>query len=385
MRWYFAVPALAALSFAAGCSSGSQPLPEMQTPALRVAPGQLHRQIGNPIKHVVIVIQENRSFDNVFAGFPGADTKMHGYMHDGTKVLLEPIAYQVRDMNHDFRTGVMDWDNGKMDGFDLNGTSGTQTIGRFAYSYLERSQVQPYWTIASRYVLADHMFPTMFGPSYTAHLTLIAGSADIANDVSEADFPSASPWGCDAPAGTQTATVNVQRVVSDGGPFPCLTRLRTMADTLDAAHLSWKYYAPAIGTSDSGQLWSSFDAISSVRYGPDWSTHVVSPPQQVIADAKAGRLAAVSWVVPDFLWSDHPYAGTDYGPSWVAGVINAIGQSPAWKSTAIVVVWDDWGGFYDNVPPPQRDFRGLGIRVGCLIVSPYVRPHVSHTVYEFGS
>ncbi len=79
------------------------------------------------------------------------------------------------------------------------------------------------------------------------------------------------------------------------------------------------------------------------------------------------------------------YAGTPYGPSWIASIVNAVGESPQWRSTAIVVVWDDWGGFYDNVPPPQRDFRGLGIRVGCLIVSPYVRPHVSHTEYEFGS
>ncbi len=104
-----------------------------------------------------------------------------------------------------------------------------------------------------------------------------------------------------------------------------------------------------------------------------------------LTDVANGKLAGVTWVVPDFLWSDHPEAGTDYGPSWVASIVNAIGTSPDWKSTAIVVLWDDWGGWYDNVPPPQLDFRGLGIRVGCLIISPYVRPHVSHTVYEFGS
>jgi phospholipase C len=105
----------------------------------------------------------------------------------------------------------------------------------------------------------------------------------------------------------------------------------------------------------------------------------------VLVDAASGKLPAVAWVVPDYLWSDHPSAGTPYGPSWVAAVVNAIGASRDWKSTAIVVVWDDWGGWYDNVPPPQVDFRGLGIRVGCIIISPYVRPHVSHTTYEFGS
>jgi phospholipase C len=355
-----------------------------------VPPGAASAQLefargpGRYIKHIVIAVQENRSFDNVFDGFPGADSQAYGYMSDGTKQTLEPIPFEVRDMDHGFSAGVMDWDNGKMDRFDLNPTSAGHTIGSFAYSHLERSAVKPYWEIAKRYVLADHMFPTMFGPSFTAHLTLIAGTADLNPSESEADFPTQSPWGCDAPSSTTTSTVNTNRVVSSGGPMPCFTQFRTLANTLDAAGASWKYYAPAIGSDDSGELWSAFDAISSVRYGADWS-HVVSPPTQILTDAAKGKLANVSWVVPDFDWSDHPYAGTPYGPSWIASIINAIGKSPQWRSTAIVVVWDDWGGFYDNVPPPQKDFRGLGIRVGCLIVSPYVRPHVSHTVYEFGS
>lgn len=338
------------------------------------------------IKHVVIVVQENRSFENVFAGFPGADAPMYGSMHDRKKVRLEPIPFEEHEIEHNWATALTDWDHGKMDGFDLNaaGASG-KPAGAFAYSYLEHSEIQPYWTMAKEYVLADHMFPTMFGESFTAHLTLVAGTADLTPTLSLVNDPSQSiPWGCDDASGTTTWTVNAQRVVAGGGPFPCFTQFRTMADTLDAAHLSWRYYAPVVGGSDSGQVWSSFDAIRNVRYGPDWR-RIVSPPQQILADAAHKKLAAVTWVIPDFLWSDHPYAGKPYGPSWVAAVVNAIGNSPAWRSTAIVVLWDDWGGFFDNVPPPHRDFRGLGIRVGCIIVSPYVRPHVSHTVYEFGS
>src|SRR5262249_4032931 len=159
-------------------------------------------------------------------------------------------------------------------------TSGGQTIARFAYSYLERSAVEPYWTIAKRYVLADHMFPTMFGPSFTGHLTLIAGTADLNPTESEADVPTNSPWGCDAPSSTTTSPVNTNRVVGGNGPMPCFTQFRTMADTLDAAGVSWRYYAPAIGSNDSGNLWSAFDAISNVRHGADWS-RVVSPPQQI--------------------------------------------------------------------------------------------------------
>lgn len=362
--------------------------PPPSAPALPGAPfyraSVFARGPGKYIKHIVIAVQENRSFDNVFDGFPGADTQPYGYMSDGTKQTLQPIPFEVKDMDHSFSAGVMDWNGGKMNQFDLNGTSVGHTIGAFAYSYLERNEVEPYWTIAKRYVLADHMFPTMFGPSFTAHLTLIAGTADLNPAESEADFPSESPWGCDASSSSTTSTVDANRVVSGGGPKPCFTQFRTLADTLDAAGVTWKYYAPTIGSSDSGNLWSAFDAISRVRYGADWS-HVISPPGQILVDAAHGNLANVSWVVPDFDWSDHPYSGTQYGPSWIASIVNTIGRTPQWKSTAIVVVWDDWGGFYDNVPPPQKDFRGLGIRVGCLIVSPYVRPHVSHTVYEFGS
>jgi len=334
----------------------------------------------------VIVIQENRSFDNIFAGFPGADTQMYGYMHNGTKVALEPIPFAPHDMYHTWESAIMDWDNGKMDQFDLNGNvEYGGTAGAFAYSYLERSAVAPYWAMAKQYVLADHMFPTMFGPSYTAHLTLIAGTADLSPTESEANIPSVMPWGCDAPAGTTSSTVNAERVVSSAGPFPCFTQFRTLADTLDAANVSWKYYAPVVGGKILGGLWSAFDSIKNVRYSPDWKKNVISPPQRILTDAAHGHLASVSWVVPDYDWSDHPFAGTPYGPSWVASVVNAVGKSPDWNSTAIIVVWDDWGGFFDNVPPPQRDFRGLGIRVGCIIISPYVKPHVEHRTYEFGS
>jgi len=197
------------------------------------------------------------------------------------------------------------------------------------------------------------------------------------------DLPDATPWGCDAPAGTATAEVNPQRVVgSHDGPFPCFTQFRTMADTLDAANVSWKYYAPNILKQPA---WSAFDAIQNVRHGADWAK-VTSPQTQVLLDAQNGALPAVSWVTPDSQDSDHPGAGSDTGPSWVAAVVNAVGEGPDWDSTAIVVLWDDWGGWYDNVPPPQLDFKGLGIRVPCIIVSPYAKTnYVSHTQYEFSS
>jgi phospholipase C len=342
--------------------------------------------IGTYIKHVVIIVQENRSLDNLFAGFPNADAHMYGYEHDGTKVTLQSIPFQQKYLDHYLKTAIMDWDNGKMDHFDLEKSGGNEVpAGKYPYSYVERSETTPYWAMAQQYVLADHMFPTLWGASFTAHLTLIAGTADLTPTLTEADVPTATPWGCDAPRGTKTDTYGSNGVEQFDTPQPpCFTQFHTMADTLDAAGVSWKYYAPAI-TQGGGDTWSSFDAIKKVRYSSDWTNRVISPPQTIFTDASKGQLAGVSWVIPDANWSDHPDAGTPYGPSWVSAVVNAVGNSSAWKTTAIVVVWDDWGGWFDDAAPPQKDFRGLSIRVPCLIISPYVKPHVSHTVYEFGS
>lgn len=345
---------------------------------------------GKYIKHVVIIVQENRSFDNLFYGFTGAHYATHGRLHDGTTVALHPENLRGATIQNNWRAAITDWDGGRMDGFDLAGygTPPTGPAGTHAYAYVYRSQIEPYWAMASQYVLADHMFPTMFGPSFTAHLDLIASTADLNPNHSLVDTPSSVPWGCDAPSGTTSSLLNGQRgegILS--GPFPCFTQFRTLADTLDAARVTWRYYAPEVnGGNLGGQVWTEFDAIRSVRYGLDWQRNIVSPPTRVLADAANGRLPSVAWVIPDAQDSDHPGFGSDSGPSWVASVVNAIGKSSAWSSTAIVILWDDWGGFYDNVPPPQLDFRGLGIRVPAIVVSPFARPHyVSHTQYEFGS
>lgn len=120
-------------------------------------------------------------------------------------------------------------------------------------------------------------------------------------------------------------------------------------------------------------------------YGPDWK-NVISPQTRILTDVQNGSLAEVSWVTPDWQDSDHTGSGYNRGPSWVTSVVNAIGESPYWRSTAIFVLWDDWGGWYDDAPPPQRDFRGLGIRVPCIIISPYAKAgYIDHSVYEFGS
>ena len=352
--------------------------------------------IGSYIQHVVIVVQENRSFDNIFAGFPGADAPTYGYAHDGSLVPLRPITFSGQDLQHGWQMAINNWNKGSMNGFDLNeygSTAGGPSAGTYPYAYIERSLVAPYWAMARQYVLADHMFPTEMGGSFTAHIDLIAGTSYLNSpSLAEVDAPTTTPWGCDAPAGTTTATLNTLQHWSNTGPFPCFAStpsgsatIGTMAPLLDAANVSWKYYAPSYSsTASGGAFWSEFDAIHDVRYGADWKNVVLQT--NVLSDVAGGTLPSVSWVIPDAQDSDHAGISGDTGPSWVASVVNAVGKSKYWNSTAIVVLWDDWGGWYDDVPPPQLDFVGLGIRVPCIIISPYAKPHyVSHTQYEFGS
>jgi phospholipase C len=343
------------------------------------------------IKHVVIVIQENRSFDNFFATFPGADGTTEGLLHTGKlfKLVKRNLVF-VQDLNHQRSGFLTEYDGGKMDGFDLTrfGASGTGgPAGTFPLQYVDPAQIQPYWALAKRYVLADHMFQTQGSGSFTAHQDLIRGDTAIDPHETLIDWPSRGPWGCDAPSGTKTSLLTDTGVyLFNKGPFPCLG-YATLRDLLDAKHVSWKYYVPPLLVPGStGFLWNAFDAIKAVRNSPDWSNDVVSPETTIFKDIAANRLPAVSWLIPNGPNSDH-VSGSDTGPSWVAQVVNAIGQSPAWNSTAVIVVWDDWGGFFDHEKPPFQDTAGgLGFRVPMIVVSPYARAgYVSHTQYEFGS
>jgi phospholipase C len=385
IRWFGGVVlALCALAVI-GCGSsggGSSPLPVLPPPT--GGPPQNGPE-GKYLKHVVLIVQENRTFNDIFAGFKGADSSMYGYTHTGVKVRLKAITFMGPDVLHNWGNAMTDWNDGRMNGFDRSLYTNNAPAGTYTYAYLQRKQVAPYWTMAREYSLADHMFPTMFGPSFTAHLDLIASTTNLTPDEAEVDGPTGQPWGCNAPTGTWTYLLNPQRVRSGDGPFPCFTQYNTMAQTLDAAHVSWKYYAP-YGKYALARLWSPFATIRDVRYGPDWERNIISPQTTVLKDIANGKLPQFSWVIPDAMDSDHAGTESDKGPSWVAAVVNAIGESEYWKTTAIVVLWDDWGGWYDPVPPPQLDFVGLGIRVPCIVISPYARAgHVSHTQYEFGS
>lgn len=359
------------------------------------------------VHHVVVVIQENRTVDNLFHDFPGADTVNYGIAHDGTRVKLEPVPLTARyDISNGFTDFDRSYDRGRMDGFDLRriGAAPRPDVPLDAaqypnYAYVPSSEVAPYWAMARQYTLGDHMFQSNIDQSFAGHLYLVAAHAGGAVNV-----PSERPWGCDSPGSSRVAILDrhSRRHRISSRVFPCFD-FQTLPDELDRQHLSWRYYAPRVNPSrdwrryavnveaqmkslDFGQNWSALQAIAHVRYGADWDLRVISPPAQFLKDVQSGHLASVTWIVPDWKNSDHALSQSDTGPSWVSAVVNAVGKSEFWKDTTIFVVWDDSGGWYDHVRPPVVGYDGLGLRVPLLVVGPYAKRHyVSHTQYEFGS
>jgi len=340
-----------------GCGSGG--IPPIKTPLLPIH----QAEPPSPITHIVIIMQENRSFDNLFNGFPGADTALTGRRY-GQRIPLQPLPLGAHlDLEHSHRAWWRDWDYGKLDGF-----------GEKAYAYVPESDVEPYWRLAFQYTLGDRMFQSNTGPSFVAHQYMIAGQSGKADE-----NPNSRTWGCDAAADTRVALIGPNGTDLPG-VYPCFD-YRTMADLLDAKHISWRYYAP--GSTDGFFILSAFQAIRHIRFGRDWVGKVISPETEVLNDIGRGKLAQVTWIVPSWAHSDHPGSG-DEGPDWVASIVNAIGANDQlWKSTAIFISWDDWGGWYDHVNPPQLDEMGLGFRVPVLVVSPYARHgYVSHKTHE---
>jgi len=364
----------------AGCGSANVPSGSAS------GPGAVTPASGTPIRHVIIVVQENRSFDNLFNGYPGADTVASGTRYDGSSVALQPVPLEDgRDVGHFHYSFDLAYDAGRLDGFEFEQSYGIvhgayQVVPEpptLPFAYVPSAETKPYWALANGFTLADRMFQSNSGPSYTAHQYLIAGQSADADEV-----PTSAVWGCDAaPGSTVPVLVNG---VDTGGIFPCFG-YATIADELDAAHVDWRFYQPP-ASDPSARQFSAFDAVRQIRFGPDWKTKIVSPETTIFSDLTSGNLPAVSYLIPQFANSDHALAHSNTGPSWITAVVNAVGASPYWNSTAILITWDDWGGWYDHVNPPQLDGMGLGFRVPLLVVSPYAKHgYVSHVRHEFGS
>jgi len=333
----------------------------------------------NPIKHIVYIVKENRSFDSFFGQFPNADGATQGMLSNGNVIPLQPLSDQtVHDLGHDWWSALEVDSDGKMDLFDLNYEGNVQ--GDFeAYSQFGQKDIPNYWAYAQTFVLADKVFSSTDGPSLPSHLYAIAAQA--ANMISTPQGHKASnSWGCD-----NTKNLQVQFLDSDGKitlGSPCV-EMETLGDLLDAAAIDWKYYAVPEGVP--GYQWNVYNNVRHIRYGPDWATHI-EDETNFENDALNGKLPPVSWLVAHSGQTEHPPSSVCNGENWTVSKINAIMNGPDWDSTAIFLTWDDFGGFYDHVQPPKLDQFGLGPRVPFIIISPYVNGKtIDHTQYEFSS
>jgi phospholipase C len=370
------------------------------------------------IQHVVIIFQENRTPDNLFQDpvliGRGANIVQQGTNSSGQTIALSAIDLgttgsnpQNYDLSHAHSAFVSMYDGGKMDGADLIPCSPAADCPPNAhpnpqFMYVIPSDVAPYFAMAEQYTFGDRMFQTNEGPSFPAHQFIFGGtSAPSATSTLFAaeNLTGGSIAGCIATAGTTVTLINAEgSETAQAGVYPCFEH-QTLSDLLDAQQVSWRYYAPS-----AGSIWTAPDAIqhlcqpqtvngSLVCTSPDWTGSVVIPEWQVLQDISNGQLQQVSWIIPDGAHSDHALSNNGDGPSWVASIVNAIGNSPYWFNTAIIITWDDWGGWYDHVAPNVVN-DGVswgsgyvyGFRVPLVIVSPYAKAkYISHATHDFGS
>ncbi|MBV8489076.1 MAG: hypothetical protein JO199_01010 [Candidatus Eremiobacteraeota bacterium] len=355
-------------------------VPPAPTPKPSPIPGT------TPIKHVIIVLQENRTFDNIFHGYPGANYAKTGIGLNGASIPLHEVHLMTSwDPAHAYEDWQVEYNGGAMNGFERESLDGgTAPFSNFAYSYAKQSDVQPYWDLAKEGVLADNMFADHRSQSYAGHLYPIAGAAGpIAPGLARwyvADNPGTG-GSCSEPG--QGEAVNID-TGNTGKQYTSCFDFKTIADLLDEKHVSWKYY---VDSADKDDQVSGFASIKHIYESPDWA-NVQTPETTIFSDVEDGTLPAVSWVIGTYANSDHAGQSvpSSNGPTWVASVFNAIGKSAYWKDSAIILVYDDWGGWYDHVKPVSWNKYEPGFRLPLVIVSPYAkRGYISHDAHYTGS
>jgi phospholipase C len=328
------------------------------------------------IQHIVFIVKENRSFDEYFGTFPGSDGATTGLTSTGQIVPLGHTPDSTPfDICHDWNCLIAMMDYGRMDHFDIDPTC-PQNGRLMCYSQMTQQDIPNYFTYAQNFTLADRMFSSIHGTSFPNHLYTIAGTS--AGVIGQAHLPgnfNLHEVGCTADETSTAQVIDPNGNVTN--QYPCID-VQTLGDSLSTAGLSWASYAPA------KIIFNAYIAINHIYNSPAWAQHILSYTQ-FASDALNGKLPAVSWVVANNE-SEHPPFSTCVGENWTVQQINAIMQGPDWNSTAIFLTWDDPGGFYDHVTPPNLDRFGLGQRVPLIVISPYAKAgFVSHTIYESSS
>ncbi len=377
------------------------------------------------IQHIVFIVQENHSFDNYFGTYPGANGpgnraipinpdypsagSVSPFHLSATVAVNTGVADRDdaidnaqgsssigMDLGHSWEVAQESYNNGKMDGF-IKADQSSLCMG-----YYDRRDIPYYWDYADHYVLDDNFFSSTFGPSFPTHLYIASGrsgfegsglsgpwviNGTIINNPTSFGWPQSGPQSGDAPVINWQTSLN----------------WATLAQELSNANRTWAWYD---GNTDprAATYWNPLPLFEYFQSHPNELTTHVKSTSNFASDVASNQLPSVSWIIPGS-WqpptlpavfrdqqtiqssvSEHPPARSDVGMDYVAYLVNQIMQSPLWQSTAIVITWDDYGGFYDHVAPPQIDAYGDGFRVPTLVISPWAKNHyIDHTVYEFGS
>ncbi len=350
---------------------------------------------GGKIQHVIVVVQENRTIDNLFQGFPGADTLPYG-MSGGVRKRLIPLPLQYAlDPDHSHMGFVADYDNGALDGFDhryVNRGCYQMRPQCTAYAFVRSSDSVIYFSLAKQYALADHVMQMNEGPSFANHIHLVAASGGYPIAVAGNEKEGANGPGCMSPSDSTVPGIDL-RIAFPGGllpnPIPACRNLATVLGLVDQQGLTWRYYTPTVTDVKNISLdfWTPPVYVKAL-YAND-RPKVVAPKTRILDDIRGGALASVSYTAPTIVESDHPHQpaiGEDpqAGPHWVDSIVSAVAASPAYRNnTAILVTWDDWGGWYDHYVPPAQFHYGAtanqyGFRTPLLVMSPYVVKAVDH-------
>ena len=400
--------------------------------------------------HVVVIIQENRTPDNLFQSMAtnGADISPNGICRQGTSpcqgadsqgvLALSPQPLAVPyDLGHSHDVWLIDFHSGAMDNFNGGGCGNQGCPTNPAYQYVRASDIQPYIQLAETYAFADRMFQTNQGPSVPGHLYLSWGTSRVLPGSTVLNSDNSNGYCAYPSVGAGTWPTIDQQSGAAGTNPACMESPNLITDQLEAKQMTWKYYVASSPGAIS--LWWAPAYVNHICCGvtspltcpsvagcqaPEYTSHVNSSPNtcsgskctgQILNDIANCTLPNVAWVTPSTMTSDHPLNSDGSGPSWVAAIVNAIGTSSCtngnWNDTAIILTWDDWGGFYDHVSPDvPAGYAGLpsapnsaypvpqsagptsnyntnmyGFRVPLLVISKYARPGVSHVTQDFGS
>lgn len=412
MRLKFYVPAVTAALFIGACAiepshtatnvaKAAEPASLLQT----VAPSSLSGL--NKVQHVVVIMQENHSFDNYFGTFPGADGIPMG--PDGMPSVCVPDSssgqcvkpfHDSKDADeggpHSAEAAVKDIANGQMTGFISQQDAARKLTCLIPGSvtsckppagppdvmgYHTANEIPNYWTYAQQFVLQDHMFAA--APSFTlpSHLYMVSGWS--------AKCASADPMSCEGNVSSPTLLPAGNGKSGNVQPYAWTD----ITYLLHQAGVSWGYY---VGQGAEAECEGAVLFCPAKLQQASWSSYVnpmpgfetvhqdgedqnVQPVSKFYDAVAKGTLPAVSWVVPDAAHSEHPPYSIRDGEAYVTDIVNRLMQAPTWDRTAVFLTWDEWGGFYDHLTPPNVDHNGLGLRVPGLVISPYAkRGYVDH-------